>query len=230
MRAVLVPLLLAAASTGASAGSDLSANLGVVSEFVFRGIAQSFGAALQGGLDYAPETGPYLGAWGSNTDYPTRDGEHTVRFETDVYGGYVFAPGPWRLDLGFIHYRFPDDAAINTVELTANLAIGPSSLFVAHTREFFGSDEPGSYLAATLEQPVGEQVTASASAGHSRGAGVDTVFGRSYWDYSLSLATAADALGPGRWRLALQGTDLGRDEIDGSESRLLLDWLLELEL
>lgn len=225
----LAVLLLAAGSASAAA-RDVSVNVGVVSEFVFRGIAQSFGPALQGGIDYAPETGPYLGAWASNTDYPTSDGTGTVRYETDVYGGYVFAAADRRLDLGFIHYRFPDDAALDTVELSATAALGPGSLFAAHTREFFGSHEPGTYLAATVEQAISEQVTATASAGHSRGRGVAAVFGRSYWDYTLSLTTAADALGPGRWRLALQGSDLDRDDVDGSERRLLLDWLLELEL
>lgn len=227
MRHAVCALALATAAGAATAG-NFSANLGAVSEFMFRGIAQSFGPAVQGGLDYAPETGFYAGAWASNTDYPgSRD--QTVRYETDLYGGYVAEFGAVRSDLGLIHYRFPDDAALDTVELTASAGLGGVSLFVAHTRAFFGSEEPATYWSATLERAVGEQMLASAAGGYSSGRGADAVVGRAYWDYTLSLATEADALGPGRWRLALQGSDLDHQAVPGSEGRLVLDYLLEFE-
>ena len=55
---------------------NFSWNLGVTSDYVFRGITQTdFDPALQGGLDYAfGDSGWYVGAWASNVDFADPDG------------------------------------------------------------------------------------------------------------------------------------------------------------
>ena len=48
----------------------LSYNVGVTSDYRFRGIAQtSFNPALQAGADFAHKSGFYLGVWGSNINW-----------------------------------------------------------------------------------------------------------------------------------------------------------------
>nr|MDJ0870709.1 TorF family putative porin [Gammaproteobacteria bacterium] len=45
-------------------GGDLSANIGVVSNYYFRGVTQTDDkAAVQGGLDWVHGTGIYVGTW-----------------------------------------------------------------------------------------------------------------------------------------------------------------------
>src|SRR5688500_5028797 len=78
---------LAIAAYGAQA--NVTGSLAPTSEYMFRGIGTSEGAAVQGRLNYAHETGFYASAWGSNID-------ETLGFtEVDVYGG-------WTGDLGAI--------------------------------------------------------------------------------------------------------------------------------
>ncbi|WP_353140852.1 TorF family putative porin, partial [Limnohabitans sp.] len=50
----------------AAAAPEVTYNVGVFSQYRYRGIAQTKGdAALQAGVDYANANGFYLGAWGS---------------------------------------------------------------------------------------------------------------------------------------------------------------------
>jgi len=47
------------------ASAEVSANVSVVSNYLFRAVSQTGGAtAVQGGLDYGHESGFYAGAWG----------------------------------------------------------------------------------------------------------------------------------------------------------------------
>ena len=55
-------------------GLDVSANVGFVSQYSFRGIAQSDeSVAIQGGFDASHDIGLYAGVWGSNIDFNTDD-------------------------------------------------------------------------------------------------------------------------------------------------------------
>src|SRR5690349_14450604 len=48
----------------------LTANVGLFSEYIFRGISQTGGKpAVQGGFDYAHSSGFYAGTWASNISW-----------------------------------------------------------------------------------------------------------------------------------------------------------------
>jgi hypothetical protein len=56
-----------AAAPAAEPASPLAGNLAIVSDYRFRGISQSYRLpAVQGGIDYAHESGFYLGNWNSS--------------------------------------------------------------------------------------------------------------------------------------------------------------------
>ena len=62
---------------------DFSANIGAVSNYIWRGVTQTGdGAAIQGGLDVAHESGFYIGTWASNIDWDNGSQDVT----TDVTG------------------------------------------------------------------------------------------------------------------------------------------------
>lgn len=71
----------------------LTYNLGLYSNYMFRGVEYSDGPALQGGIDWAHSSGFYLGTWFSNLDpyaYGKIDGvQKGNHLETDFYGGYA---------------------------------------------------------------------------------------------------------------------------------------------
>ncbi|MDP3006859.1 TorF family putative porin [Methylotenera sp.] len=65
----------------------LSFNLGLYSNYMFRGVALSDGPALQGGIDWVHSSGFYLGTWFSTIDPDYAVGNHQ---EVDLYGGYAY--------------------------------------------------------------------------------------------------------------------------------------------
>ena len=107
--AFATPLAATNAHAQAAAASPITYNVGVVSDYLFRGISQTHGQpALQGGIDYAHSSGLYLGAWASQITW-VKDLYSSGRTEIDVYGGYknAFAGGDWNYDVGYIAYNYP---------------------------------------------------------------------------------------------------------------------------
>ena len=93
----------------AASPHTLSANIGLTSNYVFRGISQTGGEpAIQGGFDYSHRSGFYLGTWGSNVGWLTEfQGYDSGSMELDLYGGYRNAIGPVSYDVGAIRYMYP---------------------------------------------------------------------------------------------------------------------------
>ena len=58
----------------------VSANVAFTSDYVWRGMTQSDGPAIQGGFDYEADGGFYAGIWGSNVNF--NDGAGS---ELDLY-------------------------------------------------------------------------------------------------------------------------------------------------
>ena len=56
-----VAAAVSSATFSGAALAQLSGNVGLTSEYFFRGLAQSGGSAVSGGLDYAAESGFYVG-------------------------------------------------------------------------------------------------------------------------------------------------------------------------
>ncbi len=113
--------------------SSLSFNVGVVSDYRFRSVAQtSFKPALQGGVDFAHKSGLYLGAWGSNVSW-IKDyvGATDGTLEVDLYGGYKGEiTSGLNFDVGVITYQYPNNTAdrvlvnANTTEVYGALTFG----------------------------------------------------------------------------------------------------------
>ncbi len=108
----LILAALAVPGVAMAESSPLTANVGLVSDYLVRGISQTSGtAALQGGVDYAHSSGIYLGLWGSNMSWITDFGATgTSSLELDTYGGFrgAFADD-FSYDLGFIRYNYLGD-------------------------------------------------------------------------------------------------------------------------
>jgi uncharacterized protein (TIGR02001 family) len=113
-------LLAAALLAGAGvAQAELSANLGVASNYYFRGITQTDDkAAVSGGIDYTHDSGLYLGTWMSNVDF---GGKEDV--EVDGYAGFGGDIGDTGLgyDLSAWYYWYPGSGGDNQVDGSGDL-------------------------------------------------------------------------------------------------------------
>ena len=81
----------------------VSANVSFASDYVWRGMTQSDGPAIQGGFDFEAESGFYAGIWGSNVNFNNGAGS-----ELDLYLGYAFEVGSIGVDVGYISYEYID--------------------------------------------------------------------------------------------------------------------------
>jgi len=95
---------------GAAIAQDgpLSANVAIVSDYAFRGISQTDQRpALQGGFDYAHDSGVYAGLWASNVSWLHDLGAKKSSLEIDVYAGYAGEIGEIGYDVGLLQYYYP---------------------------------------------------------------------------------------------------------------------------
>ncbi|MDC8784931.1 TorF family putative porin [Roseateles koreensis] len=182
-----------AAAAEAAPVSPLSFNVSVTNEYRYRGISQSrLDPALQGGVDYAAESGFYIGAWGSTIkwikDAPYNGGANV---EIDLYGGYKteVAKG-LTLDVGVLNYVYPSNdlnPSANTTELYAALTFGPVTAKYSHSvTDLFGNvDSKGSgYLDVSATFEVAEGLTVTPHIGYQKVAHNSAA---SYTDYSLTV-------------------------------------------
>ncbi len=109
-----------------------TANLGLFSDYRFRGISQTNkNPAFQGGFDLGHSSGFYVGNWNSNVDSTQYTG---ANIEMDFYGGYKHAfEGGFGIDVGAIYYYYPGSGAngltkIDNTELYIGGSWGPLSL------------------------------------------------------------------------------------------------------
>ena len=96
----------------------VSYNVGLYSQYIFRGLTQTDKKpALQGGVDFAHSSGFYLGAWGSNISWLEDDGLYkNSSLELDVYGGYANTIGDTGVgyNVGLLQYIYPGAKVADT--------------------------------------------------------------------------------------------------------------------
>jgi len=131
-----------AAPAAAPEPSPVTANVTVVSDYRYRGISQSnLKPAIQGGFDYAHESGFYIGNWNSSISWiGDLNPGVSAPIEMDFYGGFkkeLIAPG-FATDFGVLQYYYPTAGNLsvsvnpNTTELYAaqNFTLGAVTGFV----------------------------------------------------------------------------------------------------
>lgn len=165
--AIVAGLASLAAPASAQTEVDVAFNVGVVSDYVFRGASQTDEEpALQGGVDITAGSF-YAGVWGSNVDF-----FDDTDAEIDFYGGFRGEAGGFALDGGVIFYAYvnePNFADYNYTEfkLAASRAIGPASIGAAvyYSPDFFGIDESATYYELNGGFAPVEKLTISGAVG-----------------------------------------------------------------
>ncbi len=169
-----------AAPAPAAPEQSFTGNIGLFSQYIFRGISQTAGKpAVQGGFDYTHPSGFYLGTWASNISWLEDFGAYQrSSLEWDFYGGYKanFPDSDWFYDLGTLFYWYPGTRNpgyynANTWELYAAIGWKWASLKYSYSlQNYFGAEPIGQktdgtwYLDLSATYPVGE--TGIALIGH----------------------------------------------------------------
>lgn len=155
----LFPTMAIAAEPFGTGNATISGNVGIVSEYQFRGLAQTDEhPALQAGLDYAHDSGFYAGFWGSNVDFNDGD-EATV--EIDLYSGWGGEYEGFAWDLGGIYYAYPGaDSSLDYDFFEVAASLGYDFDFVNltgavnYSPNFLLGSGHATYLSANAEIPL----------------------------------------------------------------------------
>ncbi len=183
-----------------AANAQFSATVTGTTDYDFRGITQTRqNPALQGSIDYASESGFYLGAWGSNVDF---GGDENL--EVDLYGGFSGGETfPW--DVGIIWYTYPQSNDVyDYAEIYASLGYKWFTGKVWYSNDFGGGPlgDDAFYYEGNASIPLPANFGIDLHAGYSDG---------SYWDKDSYLD----------WSVGVTYTlghfDLGLKYVDGSD-------------
>ena len=187
----ILAIVAMALITATAAQAQISGNLGLTSDYRFRGVSQTQNApAVQGGIDYNHVSGLYVGNWNSSVSsqlYTTGAG-----IESDVYAGFrkqVF--GNFTLDVGTMNYFYPragTNGSFDTNEVFAG--IGYKELITvkySHAlSDYFGTanSKNSFYVQADAAIPLARNLQLVAHIGHTNVANSSSL---DYTDYNVGL-------------------------------------------
>ncbi len=189
---------------------EVSFNLGVASEYRYRGISQSrLEPAVSGGADYTHNpTGLYAGTWASSIKWINDAGGGNKNIEVDLYAGKKgeLVKGV-SYDIGGLYYWYPSNnlsTSANTFELYGKLSYGPAYVKYSHslTNLFgFADSKNSGYLDVGADIDMGSGYTLNLHAGHQwiRNNGA-----ANYTDYKVGVSKEFFGVGFG---LAVIGTN-----------------------
>jgi uncharacterized protein (TIGR02001 family) len=183
----------------------LTGNVGVFSDYRFRGFSQTdYNPAIQGGIDFAMKNGFYLGNWNSNVSSGVYNG---APIEMDFYGGYKTTFGDFGLDVGGLYYYYPGTGEYgpykaSNFELYIGGSWGPLSLKYSYAlTDFFGLNSDALGLAGGVNTKGSQYVDLSATHSFDGGFGINGHVGYQYvknyqqlggpdnavWDYKVGV-------------------------------------------
>ena len=195
-------LATAMLATTAAAQAEISGNVTMASDYVFRGISQTSNQiAIQGGFDYEHESGLYIGTWASNVDSEFFNTGTDPQTEVDGYVGYSGDVGNgFGYDVGYLRYQYPgaSSAGTNEYHVTGSYSTGSFGDFsltanYSPSLNFAASDESAWYWNAGYDTTLPwYEIGFSASLGYSTGDAFDKNdgdgFNDSYTDWSIGVS------------------------------------------
>jgi uncharacterized protein (TIGR02001 family) len=194
---VLAALLAGPALMSPAHADDLSANVNVTNNYIWRGLTQTENnPAVQGGIDWTSDSGFYAGTWVSNVSYAPAG---VFNYENDLYAGFAGGSEKFSWDVGYLYYNYDSDAEFDFGEIYGSVSFAGLSLsanVLANTEadETRPGDDFGFgkavYLAADYGFEILDGLILGLHLGWHDGDFVDAFNGvdGDYFDYNVSLS------------------------------------------
>ncbi len=149
--------------------ANVSSTVKVASDYTFNGVSQTTNdPALQASLDYATDSGFYVGTWGSNVDFGANE---DTNIEWDAYIGQFFQLNEKvGLDVGIAYYTYHGDSVSDTynypeayAKMAYSSSLGNTEFNFWYSWDYFGLDVNHyiAMLAHTVEVAKGHNVKIS---------------------------------------------------------------------
>lgn len=159
--------LLAGPAAAQDRDLDIAVNVGVASDYVFRGVSQTGGdPQVFGGVDLTSGIF-YAGVWASNVDY-----DDSTDAEVDLYAGVTPQLGAVSLDLGVLYYGYVDapsgaDYDYFEFQAAATVPLGPAifGAGVYYVPDSYSGIDSSFYYEANVSYALNEKLQVSAALG-----------------------------------------------------------------
>ncbi|MEW5703659.1 MAG: TorF family putative porin [Pseudomonadota bacterium] len=204
-------------SAAEKAPYNFSANVALVSEYMFRGLSQTDGQpTIQGGIDFTYDTPSpvdvYLGIWGSGVNFQTPTAGDDATTEFDLYGGLTGEIEGVTWDLGGIWYTYPGanstlnyDYAEAAVSFGYDFGPAAASVGLNYSPEFFANSGDAFYWSGAVDVPLPEGFTLGLHLGYQSIKNNAAFALPDYTDWSVALSKEFMGFG---FSLAYIDTDL----------------------
>lgn len=201
------------------AAAEISANVAFTNDYRFRGISQTDeDFAVQGGFDYAHDSGVYAGTWASVVD-----DFNGANAELDLYAGYgASLSDSLSFDFNVLYFYYPgattadNTPEINFVEFTPGVSFESDafsgSFSISYSPDYYGESGTSYYYNLGVDVPLGGDIGLGLHVGRQTVEDNDAWGTPNYSDWSVSLSKPMGGLD---WSLAVVGTDLKDDECFG---------------
>jgi uncharacterized protein (TIGR02001 family) len=228
MRNLRILAALGLLATAAAANAEVSGTAAIVSDYDFRGISQTGeDPAVQLSIDYAHESGWYVGTWGSNVDDFSDGGTNTASTEVDLYTGFKGTAGDFGWDAGITYYTYAGASDLNYPEIYGKVSFSIVSAGLYYSNAFGHKDnDEAIYVYGDVGIPAGP-LTIGLHAGYSTGDGIEQTYGGfggfedSYFDYSVGVSYTASNITLGMKWVAFDADIASDDRIILSVSTAL---------
>ena len=215
--------------------AEVTANAGATSNYIWRGLTQTMNeAAVQGGIDYAHESGFYAGTWASNVKYGSDD---NYSYEHDMYFGFSGESNDISYDFGYLYYNYDAAANFDFAEVYGSVGMGGLSLtlsVLAHTEADEADNRDYGFGEATyVSLDYGLEVLNGSElgfhVGYHRGDFAEDFNGvvGGYADWGVSIAKDG-------FSFAVTGTDLDdsgdADSLDNDAVKFTVAYSMDFEL
>ena len=183
-------------------GGEFSANISMLNDYRFRGVSlNDEGFTLQGGLDWASDSGFYVGTWASNiSDF------NGSTLETDFYGGYAGEIEGISFDVGGLLYHYPGGENTDYFEIYGSTGIdlgfvsaSVGANYALSSDNLAGQDNIYIYIDGSAAVPD-TPVTINLLLGYEDGA-----FGNNKWNWNIGAS------------VDFKGLELGLSYIDTNQ-------------
>lgn len=189
-------IAMAVATVSAPTYAQLSGNVSVTNNYLWRGLTQSINeSAVQGGLDYASDSGFYMGTWVSNVAY---DSDDAYSYEHDMYFGFSGEAEGFSYDVGYLYYNYDENAGYDFGEVYGSIGIGNFGLTMYLLTNAEPDEGPGedfgfaeaSYTSFDYTIPLASGAEVGLHAGFHEGDFAYSFNGVTddYWDFNISIA------------------------------------------
>jgi uncharacterized protein (TIGR02001 family) len=211
MRNLRALVALGLVTAAGAAHAEVSSTWTLTNDYDFRGFSQSAkDPAIQASLDFATDSGWYIGGWASNVDFGD---EADVDYEVDLYTGFAGgAEDGLGWDVGLVYYSYHSNSDPNYIEAYAGLTYDWFDGKLWYSPDYGGDTTPGDtagfYVEANATIPMPSNFSIMLHAGLSTGDYWDDINEDDVIDYSVGVGYTA-----GNFDLGLKYVDTETDVV-----------------